>query len=423
MDAWRFRLESEHTVLNIAHALKNETDMALLISGGNEKGEKKSILCLFPEDEKAITEKRGCIKDLKDFLSKVNGFPTVGYFSYELGRLTQRYRWRKKPLMMPLASIRRYKVYIEEDLEEKSITVFGEKPWVSDVIDAITKKIKPCEPPSPKVSQDLTRSMSRDEYIEKVKKTVEYIKDGEIYQLNLSMEFSVDMEGDGLDLTHMLLTGEPASFYAYIKEGNLEIISTSPERFIRVIDGKVLSQPIKGTKKFSHQTKEKDLEELLTSEKEDAELSMIVDLIRNDISINCIPGTVKVPRHKRVKEAGRLFQMYSDVTGTLKPEKTCWDLFLDAFPGGSITGCPKIRAMEIIDGLEPHARNIYCGSIAIIVDEKNMDSSIAIRTAILKDGRLRFYAGSGIVADSKAENEYEETVSKAEKFLRLVGKW
>ncbi len=148
---------------------------------------------------------------------------------------------------------------------------------------------------------------------------------------------------------------------------------------------------------------------------------MIVDLIRNDLSANCEYGSVRVDNHKSVFAVDRLLQMYSDVTGRLRPDRDCLDLFFDAFPGGSVTGCPKKRSMEIIDVLEPHPRDVYCGSILIVRDEKNMDSSVAIRTAVYDtdDARLDVWSGSGIVVDSDPASEYQETMAKAEKFLTM----
>jgi para-aminobenzoate synthetase component 1 len=182
----------------------------------------------------------------------------------------------------------------------------------------------------------------------------------------------------------------------------------------------VLSQPIKGTRLAGRPLLAND-RALRTSAKEDAELSMIVDLIRNDISPHCQYGTVGVEGHKSVFEVDGLLQMYSNVTGRLKPGSTALDLLWAALPPGSVTGCPKKRAIEIIAGLEPHHREAYCGCLVVVHGPEDLDSSVAIRTAVVDEARSRFsfHAGSGIVVDSDPDKEYEETLAKAAKFLAL----
>ena len=201
--------------------------------------------------------------------------------------------------------------------------------------------------------------------------------------------------------------------------GEQVVVSTSPERFLRVRDGEVLSQPIKGTRAFDT-FRQQVMDELTTSPKEDAELSMIVDLVRNDISAHCEYGSVKVFGHKSAFVVDNLVRMYSNVAGRLKPGSDVVDLLLDAFPPGSVTGCPKKRTLEIIDRLEPHARGVYCGSMVALFDPHNMDSSVAIRTGCLdtSSGFFHFYAGSGIVIDSLPRAEYAETLAKAGKFFQ-----
>ncbi len=253
-----------------------------------------------------------------------------------------------------------------------------------------------------------------------VRRTLELIREGQTYQLNLSIRFDQHAPGlDSLALFLDLFRRHPAPFYAWLNSRNQRILSTSPERFLKVENGRVLSQPIKGTTLF--ETYSPALKNALrANKKESAELSMIVDLIRNDISHHCVYGSVQVQDHKSVFQVDNMLQMYSNVTGTLRNNSDCLDLLFAAFPGGSVTGCPKKRALELIDTLEPHARGVYCGSIVYIKDEQNMDSSICIRTAVhdLDKKSLCFHAGSGIVIDSNPKQEYRETLGKAKKFLR-----
>jgi para-aminobenzoate synthetase component 1 len=181
----------------------------------------------------------------------------------------------------------------------------------------------------------------------------------------------------------------------------------------------VLSQPIKGTLRFDRYD-DSMRRRLTESPKESAELSMIVDMVRNDISLNCEYGSVRVSDHKSTFLVDNLIQMYSNVHGRLKSDRTCLGLLLDAFPGASVTGCPKKKSLELIEELEPHSRDVYCGSFFLVDQAGNMDSSIAIRTGYYdtESKDFRFFAGSGIVIGSHPEKEYLETVAKGEKFLR-----
>lgn len=189
--------------------------------------------------------------------------------------------------------------------------------------------------------------------------------------------------------------------------------------------GEVLAQPIKGTRSFDPATtspgERARLEAALRADpKEHAELSMVVDLLRNDISATCAYDSVRVPRHCATFAVGPLIQMCSDVTGTLRDGTTCLDLLRHAFPGGSVTGCPKPRTMSLIERIEPHPRDVYCGSLVAVAGPRDMDSSIAIRTAMYDTttGLLHLYAGSGLTVDSDPEGEYRETVDKTSAFRK-----
>jgi para-aminobenzoate synthetase component 1 len=271
-------------------------------------------------------------------------------------------------------------------------------------------------------------SLDREGYEAAVRQAQERIRDGDTYQLNLSIRFTAEAGGlDAYGLFVDLARRHPAAYYGYMESGPYRIVSTSPERFMRVRDGQVLSQPIKGTRHLDAWSGSRELDaaeqELRASAKEDAELSMIVDLVRNDISAHCEYGSVRVENHKSIFRVDNLLQMHSNVTGRLKPGCTVLDLLLDAFPPGSVTGCPKKRSCEIIDALEPHRRDVYCGTLLAIYGPRDMDSSVAIRTGFLdtRAGFFHFYAGIGIVMDSTPSGEYAETLAKAEKFLQLLG--
>ncbi len=269
---------------------------------------------------------------------------------------------------------------------------------------------------------DLTSGLSRDEYIEAVEAIRDYIVRGHVYQVNMSQRFETEFSGDAFALFADLFEVNPAPFFAFIQAGDHQIVSTSPERFIQLAGKVVETRPIKGTRPRG-KTPEQDQgmrRELETSLKDDAELSMIVDLLRNDIGKVCAASSVRVSEHKRVEAYENVYHLVSVVVGELDDDKTAVDLIRATFPGGSITGCPKIRSMEIIDELEPVRRHIYTGSIGYLGFHGTMDLSIAIRTATITGGRLVFSVGGGVVFDSKAADEFEETLHKGRTLTRAL---
>jgi para-aminobenzoate synthetase component 1 len=264
------------------------------------------------------------------------------------------------------------------------------------------------------VTGELVSNFKKQTYLETLKKIIEYIASGDVYQVNLSQKFTADFSGNPFALFKSYYEANPAPFFAYIHAGNHQIISTSPERFLVQAGRRIETRPIKGTRPRG-KTPEEDAElreELFNSKKDDAELSMIVDLQRNDIGKVCEGGSVFVAEHKRVEAYQNVYHLVSVVKGTLAPEYDASDVIRATFPGGSITGCPKIRSMEIIDELEPDRRHIYTGAIGYISFHDTMDLSIAIRTAVIHNGRLSFSVGGGIVFDSNPEEEYMETLHK-----------
>jgi para-aminobenzoate synthetase component 1 len=262
----------------------------------------------------------------------------------------------------------------------------------------------------------------RGEYMQAIEDIRDYIVRGHVYQVNMSQRFETSFHGDAFDLFTSIFKQNPAPFFAYVNAGDHHIVSTSPERFIELRGKNVETRPIKGTRPRG-KTPEDDLKnrnDLTTSRKDDAELSMIVDLLRNDIGKVCSAGSVKVREHKRIEAYDNVFHNVSIIHGILDDDKDAVDLIRATFPGGSITGCPKIRSMEIIDELEPVRRHIYTGSIGYIGFHDSMDLSIAIRTATIKDNRLVFSVGGGIVYDSNPADEYQETLHKGETLMNAI---
>ncbi|MCK5311884.1 MAG: aminodeoxychorismate synthase component I, partial [Desulfobacteraceae bacterium] len=265
----------------------------------------------------------------------------------------------------------------------------------------------------------LKSTFSKDEYIKKVKQVIQYLKAGDIYQANLSQRFETNFSDNPFTLFKKLYKKNPASFFAYINAGNHQILSTSPERFIQQEGRKIETRPIKGTIARGR-TKKEDKENAATlssSIKDDAELTMIVDLMRNDLSRVAEAESIIVDEHKKLEPYDNVFHLVSIVKGLLNKNKTSVDFLKASFPGGSITGCPKIRAMEIIDELEPIQRHVYTGSIGYLSFHDTMDLSIAIRTATIFNKKISFSVGGGIIFDSDPEKEYQETLDKGKTIM------
>jgi para-aminobenzoate synthetase component 1 len=244
----------------------------------------------------------------------------------------------------------------------------------------------------------------------------EYIFAGDIFQTNVSQRFEAPLVEPPWDLYRRLRTQNAAPFAAYLDFPEAHILSASPERFLRVDpDGHVETRPIKGTRpRGIGPEHDAALGRALTeSVKDRSENLMIVDLIRNDLSRVCSPGSVRVQELFALEHFATVHHLVSTVVGQLRPGADALDLLRAAFPGGSITGAPKVRAMEIIAELEPSARGVYCGAIGYLSLSGALDTSIPIRTAVAQDGRVYLSAGGGIVADSDAEQEYRETLDKA----------
>lgn len=268
----------------------------------------------------------------------------------------------------------------------------------------------------------LASGLSRDEYMRAVEAIRDYVARGHVYQVNMSQRFETDFGGDAFSLFAGLYAANPAPFFAYLNAGDHRIVSTSPERFIELRGNKVETRPIKGTRPRG-KTPEDDLafrRDLETNPKDDSELSMIVDLLRNDIGKVCAAGSVRVVEHKRLETYENVHHLVSIVEGELDDGKSAVDLVRATFPGGSITGCPKIRAMEVIDELEPVRRHLYTGSIGYFGFHGTMDLSIAIRTATISNGRLVYSVGGGVVYDSNASDEYEETLHKGRTISNIL---
>ncbi len=259
-------------------------------------------------------------------------------------------------------------------------------------------------------------------YLTAVSRVREYILAGDIFQANLSQRFQAPLVEPSFRLYRRLRRTNPSAFGAYLQFGDLRILSASPERFLKLTGRRVETRPIKGTRPrgLGPMHDEALGRVLAESDKDRAENVMIVDLLRNDLSRVCVAGTVQVPELFALEHHPTVHHLVSTVVGQLEPGADAADLLRATFPGGSITGAPKVRAMEIIAELEPTRRGVYCGSLGYLSATGDMDTSIAIRTAVARHGNVYFQAGGGIVADSEPEAEYHETLDKARGIIRAL---
>jgi para-aminobenzoate synthetase component 1 len=367
----------------------------------------------------------------------------IGYFSYELGRYIEKLpETTIDDIRMPLIRLCFYDKLIAYDHNEGifwliALQLPSDSVKPKEKLAALEKLLaesKDIHVPGPK-QVDLEEidfsqircNMDKDYYLRTVEKIKRYIYDGEVYQINFSQRFECPYDAPPVRLFHWQNHYNPSGYSAYIDGGDYHIVSTSPEMFITISDGIISTKPIKGTRRRIDETGLKKLhaerinnrnfDELVASEKEQAELNMIVDLERNDIAKICEPGTRKVVQPRTIESYPTVFHAVATVVGRLRKDITFCDVLKAMFPGGSITGAPKIRSMEIIDETEPTSRGVYTGSIGFIGIDGSVCLNIAIRTIIIKGRKAFAQTGGGIVADSDPEAEWQETITKARALL------
>jgi para-aminobenzoate synthetase component 1 len=273
------------------------------------------------------------------------------------------------------------------------------------------------------LQQDFAADLSEAQYRAAFERIQGYIQAGDCYQVNFAQRFRAPCQGEPWAAYQALRVACPTPFAGYQALGAGEaVVSLSPERFVRVHRGQVETRPIKGTRpRGSTPAQDQALAaDLLASSKDRAENLMIVDLLRNDLGRSCATGSVRVPELFVLESYPNVHHLVSSVTGTLAPGKDALDVLAASFPGGSITGAPKIRAMQIIDELEPTQRAIYCGSLLYVDVRGEMDSSIAIRSLLIKDAQVSCWGGGGIVADSDWQSEYNESITKVRVLLQTL---
>lgn len=353
----------------------------------------------------------------------------IGYFGYDLARRIERLpEAADDDESIPEMMIGIYDwAYIADHQEKRSWLISaGRYQSTNDKWEDLVKRFG--ETPEEQIQSraalfgELIYTTDFEYYSAAFRKAKKYILDGDCYQVNLAQRFEAHFQGDPWIAYLKLLGQTRAPFSAYMNFPEVAVLSVSPERFLEVRDGEVVTQPIKGTAPRSMHADEDELRsaELASSVKNRAENLMIVDLMRNDLSKSCEFNSVSVPRLFELQSFSSVHHLVSTVKGQLREKVDSIELLRGCFPGGSITGAPKIRAMEIIEELESHRRGVYCGAIGYLGFDGSMDTSIAIRTAVLTAGRMRYWAGGGLVADSVLEEEYQESLDKAEVFFNWV---
>lgn len=350
----------------------------------------------------------------------------VGYFGYDLCRLIEQLPSSAiDDIAQPWMAIGIYDWALVCDRVEREcwlvssrISDENDPRWQQLIARFSSNENRPEQPPLKAISA-IASNMDRAGYAAAFDKVQHYLEEGDCYQINLAQRFSVPVDGSPWSgyLNMREIGGGP--FSAWLNLPGFQVLSTSPERFLKFDNGKVETKPIKGTRKRLTDTEQDQqlADELRSSVKDRAENLMIVDLLRNDLGKSCRTGSIKVPELFVLESHATVHHLVSTVTGELDEGKDALDLLKGCFPGGSITGAPKLRAMEIIEELEPHRRGVYCGAIGYIGFDGKMDCNIVIRTAVHKDGMLYYSAGGGIVRDSDCDQEYQESLDKAAVFF------
>lgn len=344
----------------------------------------------------------------------------LGFLSYDAGRLIEKLPdLVSERYILPEIYIGIYgwAVVVDHQDERAYLASHNVDHYTQSIWPQLIEILSIVKPKPVKPSQqhlNWSSNLNFDQYAERFEQIQRYITAGGCYQVNLAQRFSCDFSGDTLGLYRQLRQRAQAPYGAYIKLPQSAVLSFSPEQFLHLEYPTVVTKPIKGTRARG-QTQQLDdelVQSLMTSQKDHAENVMIVDLLRNDLSRVCRPHSVKVPSLFALESYTNVHHLVSTVTGELHSSMTPVDLLKACFPGGSITGAPKCRVMEIIEALEPNRRSIYCGSILYIGYDWSMNSNICIRTILAESNQLFCWAGGGIIADSEVEAEYQETLDK-----------
>ena len=357
----------------------------------------------------------------------------IGYFGYDLGRLFERWPASARDEGVPDLHVGFYDWVLAADHHTGQRWLIstglphGSEAAAHARWSELRASMGQSRPPSPTngalATVRLRSNVGRGAYLAQVQRAKEYIAAGDIYQVNLSHRLEGAWAGRTWPLYERLRAASPVPYGAYLALDDCTVLSASPERFLRCAGRQVETRPIKGTRpRGATASQDRALaRQLARSGKDRAENLMIVDLLRNDLGKVCQVGTIQVPELFGLEGYASVWHLVSTVRGTVRPELTAVDLLRACFPGGSVTGCPKIRAMAIIEALEPVRRGVYCGAIGYVSFTGDMDTSIAIRTLVVREGRMYLQVGGAVVADSDPEAEYRETLAKGEAVVQAIG--
>ncbi len=341
----------------------------------------------------------------------------IGYIGYDACHTVEQFTSTvKKAYDLPLAHFVYYGIYIVWDHKKQMSHEIRPEYSVKPLSSISSKKEDPAFS-----LENLTGECSKETYMDKVRIIQEYIRDGYVYEVNLSQLFRGDFTGSSFTFFKKIYRGNPAPFSAFMNHGDIVITCNSPEMFMICEDGVVETRPIKGTApRGKNEDEDHELKKaLLESEKEKAELYMITDLLRNDLNKACVPGSVEVSQKRHIEAYRNVFQAVSTIRGKLSHDRDIIDLLKGSFPGGSITGCPKYSCLKVIDELEQHARGLYTGSIMVLNSQRLM-SNIVIRTAVITGGRCFINSGGAVTIDSDPESEYDEIMAKISNFIKAA---
>jgi para-aminobenzoate synthetase component 1 len=392
-------------------------------------------------EPREVLEARAGSDFLKEFGKRIEAAPRVddsslpfaggwiGFLGYELYDEILPKVPSRPVTLLPKARIAFYEsFYLYDHFKKQAFVVSptgkgGPPPWPAELA---RRPAATChdQPSGAQTRSSATPAdpLSRSLYLGQVARVKELIASGDCYQVNLSQKFETPVSQPSFAVYRRLRETSPSPYASYLNLGDAQILSSSPELFLEIDGHRVITRPIKGTRPRGTDGPADALlkEELATSAKDRAELLMITDLERNDLGRVCRPGSVRVSELRTVESFPQVHHLVSTVEGEIAEGRGVVDVLKATFPGGSITGAPKIRAMQVIRELEPHAREVYCGAIGFVSLNGKAQFNVAIRTMVVKDGKAHFWSGGGIVADSDPHMEYEETLVKARGMMRAL---
>lgn len=438
---YREKLLDRLTPISLFESFRDSKPILLLESA--ERGEvwgRFSFLIIHPEEEIRIGFNDNLINFLEEKYPQQHIYPqpeipflggAVGFLSYDAVKT-----WEKtvpqKPLDYPFAyflTIHRF-LYIDHlrhTVGAVHVVPTGKrefylqaKTWIDEVFNLLEEKHDIVNTPF-QLKGEIQSNFSQKNFLEAVKQIKKLIEEGHVSQAVISQKFSVPYKGDPFLAYRCLRSLNPSPYMFYLDAGDFQIAGSSPEMLVKLDNGKLTTKPIAGTRKRSQLRPETEIvQELLNDEKENAEHIMLLDLGRNDVGKICLPGTVQVEEFMKVERYSHVYHIVSQVSGRMKENYSPWKALQACFPAGTVSGAPKVRAMQIIESLEPCARGPYAGALGYVGDNGNMDTCIVIRSLFFKEGIASVQAGAGIVYDSDPVSEYEETRNKAEALIRAL---